>query len=108
VTVGPEPGATVRAKVVAVAAHGAAIVCSHVAREGLPIMYAQRGAPIRPEDSGWQFLCNEGVEHTDAAVWSVSEVLEHEPTLLGLLEGPPGTQVVRERRERAWKVVPPR
>ena len=46
----------------------AAIVCKHVALDGLPIQRAVRDEPTTPADSGWQFLCaNRDPENPDEA-----------------------------------------
>ncbi len=85
----------------------AAIVCAHVARNGYPVLRAQRDVPVDSDDSGWQFLCDSGEEESEgeAQVWAVSEVLQHEPTLTGLLEQAPGTALHREGPTRSWRVL---
>ena len=37
--------------------NAAAIVCGHIAMKQHPILRAERGPSLSPEDSGWQFLC---------------------------------------------------
>jgi hypothetical protein len=85
-------------------AGSAAIVCVHVALEGYPILLAVRDKPTVPEDSGWQFLCNSGQDENEdeAQVWALSEVFEHDPSLFGLLDVPPGTKLVRGRQNQPW------
>jgi len=85
----------------------AAILCVHVASQGLPILLAARSAPIREEDSGWQFLCNSGAteDQRQALVWSLQEVLELEPSLTDLMASPPGTQLTREHKGVPWRKV---
>jgi hypothetical protein len=82
----------------------AAIVCSHVAREARPILYAERGEPLQEVDSGWQFLCNGNVEETpdDAEVWGIDEILEREPTLIPYINMPPGTRLMRGNAGAEW------
>ena len=84
---------------------GAAIVCPHVAREGLPILYAERSEPVSPEDSGWQFICNSGrlEDEAQAQVWSLDEVLSREPGLAGFLTAPTGTRVYRRNVSTPWE-----
>ena len=83
---------------------GAAIVCSHVARGGHPILLAIRGEPLSPEDSGWQFLCNSGADEDQnlVQVWAVSEAMEVEPTLKQILGQPPGCKFVRKDKNSPW------
>src|SRR3954465_6252918 len=89
---------------------GAAVVCKHVAREGYPILLASRDAPVFPEDSGWQFLCDSGQDELeeDAKAWSLDEVLRHDPTLGTIVDSPEGTTVTRTSRRAAWRVWPAR
>jgi hypothetical protein len=83
---------------------GAAIVCVHVAKEGYPILQAERDSPVFSEDSGWQFLCNSGraEDESELQVWSLDEVFEHEPTLAEFRDSPPGTTFVRDGPKRPW------
>jgi hypothetical protein len=76
---------------------GAAIVCSHIAK-GQAILRAVRSEPLSAEDSGWQFLCDSGEQENEnqAQVWSVREVLEHEPSLKPFLVEPSGTVLTRK------------
>jgi len=87
---------------------GAAIVCPHIATGGHPILMAIKDEPISPEDSGWQFLCNLGVNEDEnlAQVWAISEVLEVEPTLKNILNQPPGTKFMRKDKNSPWKKTP--
>lgn len=83
----------------------AAIVCAHVAKDGLPILSGIRTEPLEPEDSGWQFLCNSGKqeEETDAQVWLVSEVLALEPSLSSFINSPVGTKIHRPDQSAKWQ-----
>ncbi len=56
-----------------------AIICTHCAKGGLPILRAVRDAPVADEDSGWQFTCG-GILHSseDAQLWSVDEVIQND------------------------------
>jgi len=84
----------------------AAIVCSHVAKLGYPILLAERGNSLEPEDSGWQFLCDSGeVEReNEAQVWALGEVVDWEPSLAELMDAPSGTTLVRKSRTHAWEI----
>jgi hypothetical protein len=88
---------------------GAAIVCSHVANMGYPILRAERDDPTMPEDTGWQFLCDTGEleSENEAQVWALSEVLEQEPSLAEFLNYPPSTTIVRGDRNSQWIVAGP-
>jgi hypothetical protein len=86
--------------------HGdlAAIVCSHVAREGLPILGAVRAEPQDPADSGWQFMCYSGKDESieEAQVWSLSQVIQHEQTLRPFIASKTGTRITRLTKSSEW------
>lgn len=82
----------------------AVILCPHVASGSHSILMAVRTEPVNEADSGWQFLCN--VEEDlpeDAQVWSVSEVLQLDPSLRDYINAPPGTTIMRESNSASWK-----
>lgn len=83
----------------------ASIVCSHIA-SGLPMLRAIRGEPVEVADSGWQFLCDSGLDEEDdeAQVWAFFEVGEHTPSLEPYLDLPPGTIVCRTDEHSSWEV----
>ena len=85
-------------------ANAGAIVCAHVA-DGEPILRAIRDNPMDPDDSGWQFLCDSGAdEHIeDAQIWSVTQVVEREPSLLAFINSPVGTPITRTDVNSQWK-----
>jgi hypothetical protein len=84
----------------------AAIICSHVAIESLPILRAVRDAPTMAEDSGWQFLCDSNTEEDpdEAKVWLIYEVLNYEPSLSAFIDEPPGTVLTRKDTASSWLV----
>ena len=85
----------------------AAILCSHVAVDNLPILRAVRDEPIMPEDSGWQFRCATVEDKDDpdmAKVWLICEVLEYDPSLAAFIERPPGTVLTRKDSMSEWEV----
>lgn len=86
---------------------GAATVCGHVATTGLPILYAERSAPIDEVDSGWQFLCASGIEEDidEAQTWSINEVITEEPTLRDYMSYPVGTKLIRSSSRDPWKIA---
>jgi hypothetical protein len=77
-----------------------------VARGALPILRAIKSQPIAAQDSGWQFLCDSGVEEdmADAQIWTVAEVLALEPTLTDHVDAPGGTQLERREPQSNWQV----
>ena len=81
-----------------------AIVCAHVVA-GQPILRATRDNPMDPADSGWQFLCDCGAEERaeDAQIWSVTQVVEREPSLLPFKNSPVGTTMSRADVMSEWK-----
>jgi hypothetical protein len=85
----------------------AAIVCVHVAKQGYPIMRAERDKPTMTEDSGWQFLCNSGEleNESEAQVWSVSEVVQREPSLADFVGASVGTKLIRNSQDAPWRIL---
>ena len=86
---------------------GAILLCGHIAVEGRPILRGRRDRPMSPEDSGWQFRCNKApAEYVDdAQIWSISEVLEMDPTIAPIIDEPFGTTVERSSPEVEWVVA---
>lgn len=82
----------------------AVIVCSHVAKDRLPILYAGRSEPLELADSGWQCLCYAGFEEQieTAKVWSIDELLTFEPSLAAFIDSPIGTKMIRKNTESQW------
>ena len=85
----------------------AAIVCNHIAHDGLPVLRAVRDEPEMDEDSGWQFLCGKSghEDPNEAQVWLVQEVLEREPSLAEYVELPSGTIIARPSSDESWEFV---
>lgn len=84
----------------------AAIVCEHIASRKHPILYGSRDEPLEAEDSGWQFVCNSGLDEDDgrAQVWSVGTVVAAEPSLADLVDKPAGTTLTRVDANSPWIV----
>ena len=83
----------------------AAIVCAEIAHDGHPIMYAERSAPLQPEDSGWQFLCGDTHANSDdVQIWSVREIVELDPTLTKHILLPAGTILERRSPDAPWVI----
>src|SRR5215217_6789532 len=89
-------------------ADSAALVCTHVANDGLPIRLARRDEPVHDVDTGWQFHCDvhDHATDTDAVVCSVRELVELDPTLRAILDNPPKTTFRRESEEAPWTPEP--
>ena len=85
----------------------AAVVCGHVAKQGLPILGAVRTEPLRQEDSGWQFLCYSGPDEDEdhGQVWAVSEVLSLVPSLSHFIDFPVGTRLRRRDKNSKWEII---
>jgi hypothetical protein len=85
----------------------AAIVCKHIALDGLPILRAVLDEPTMPEDSGWQFLCDrvESENQDEAKVWLIHEVLKLEPSLRPFIESQPETVLTRKHSNSNWEVT---
>jgi hypothetical protein len=83
----------------------AAIVCSEVANDQKPILYAERSEPEDEADSGWQFLCGVSTENwRTAKVWAIREVLEQDPSLEPFIQFPIGTVLSRKSPTEEWQV----
>jgi len=85
-----------------------ASVCGHIARDRSRIGFAFRDPPTGTVESGWRFVCNTGLEERedDGEVWTLAQVLEHEPTVQELLNSPVGTALVRDARyPESWLSV---
>ena len=82
--------------------NSAAIICSHILIQKMPILMAKRDYPQMEEDSGWQFLCCSGEEETEAQVWALKEVLEVEPSLKHIIEMPVGSIFKRTNCNSPW------
>lgn len=85
---------------------GAVVVCGHVASGQYSILYAERSESDDPVDSGWQFLCNSGLDEDidQAKMWSINEVLDMEPGIRPFLDNPSGTILIRESTSESWEI----
>jgi hypothetical protein len=81
-----------------------AILSKSVAEGGKPILYAERSDPLDEFDSGWQFLSNdeENLTAEEARIWTIGEVLEHEPTLENFVHMREGTKLSRAAKSSQW------
>ena len=82
-----------------------AIICKHVARQGLPILHAQRDGPVRDLDTGWQFTCDvhnhQGA--ADGEVWRVHHVIERDLSIAEIIDNPPRPAFNRSGDCAPWK-----
>jgi hypothetical protein len=86
---------------------GAVVVCSHVASGKFPIKFAERSKSDDEADTGWQFVCD-AMPHedvNDVRIWALDEVLELEPSLVGLLDLPPGTRLLHPHKSAEWVII---
>ena len=85
-------------------ANAGAIVSSQIVA-GEPILRAVRNEPIDAADSGWQFLSESGADESieNAQLWSVIQVVEHDPSLLTFINSPVGTTMSRTDVNSEWK-----
>jgi len=63
----------------------AVIVCSHIAKEHMPVCIAIKDMPISAEDSGWQFLCGQDIEEDEPVIWALCEILDYDPSLAPII-----------------------
>ncbi|MCF7958803.1 MAG: DUF2185 domain-containing protein [Phycisphaerae bacterium] len=83
-----------------------AIICSHISEENYPILYAFRDESKDESDSGWQFLCNSGMQEDvdNAQIWAVDEVISKEASLSQFIDFPVGTELLRSSVRKPWTV----
>ncbi len=100
----PESVAEAKLSVDPSIANAGAIVCSHVVA-GEPILRAFRDKSMDPADSGWQFLCDSGADENieNAQLWTVTQVTEHDPSLLTFINSPVGTTMSRPDATSEWR-----
>ena len=87
--------------------NAAAIVCGHIAMKQHPILRAERGPSLSPEDSGWQFLCCAVVQENEdeARVWTIREVLRLEPGLAPWIDSKVRSVVQRANEDSNWVLL---
>jgi hypothetical protein len=72
-----------------------------------PFCYAARDEPVDEADSGWQFSAYaEGCDDAASAqIWTLSEVLDQQPTLRRFMALPHGTVLRRIGSGDEWQLV---
>ena len=84
----------------------AAVVCTHIRKDKLPILQCLRGDSDDAVDSGWQFHCGV-LNHENTAsgeIWALREVVDFEPTILEFVNDRPGTFADRKDGKSRWIV----
>ena len=77
-----------------------AYLSKKILEEGWKIGYMRRDKPVNENDSGWSFMAgNEDDEYyndyKNIALVSVQEVYQLDPDILGYIENPVGTALIR-------------
>jgi len=82
-----------------------AIISRSISLDGGVICFAERSEPLEEADSGWYFAGheNEALDSSGAQIWSISEVLECEPTLSVFINMPAGTRLIRSSKNDKWE-----
>jgi len=65
-----------------------AIVCRHLAKGEASVAFAFRTQPESVEDSGWQCLCDQSHDMSDAMVVSMDEAVQLCPSLETIKDEP--------------------
>ena len=76
----------------------AAITLRPIVFEGAPILHVTHDE----DDHAWQFLGREDADVSQAAVVSLAEVVELDPTVLDLANLPPGWHAWRKSKSSPW------
>ena len=77
----------------------AVFTCVHVLERGADICYVTHDE----DDGGWQFMCGESHDESDARIVSLQEIFDRDPSVGVLSQMPLGCGAVRENRESPWK-----
>lgn len=81
----------------------AAVISSDIGGPNGQPLLAARDEPLAPDDSGWQFTCGKDCyETSDARIWLLEEVVHYDPSVLELLESPPGAHFARTDSTEPW------
>jgi hypothetical protein len=76
----------------------ATITTTHVLRGGHDIIYVFHDE----DDHGWQFHWAGEKDVADSMVVCLSEIVDHDPSVLDVADLPPGWKAWREKRGAAW------
>jgi len=72
--------------------------CTHVFREGKPILYVSRDE----DDGAWQFLCGGSHMSKDAMIVGLKAVYDHDSSVGVLAQMPMGYYAERETPDGEW------
>jgi|SRR5919197_5665763 hypothetical protein len=79
----------------------AVFTTTHVVRAGQPILYVSHDAA----DGAWQFHSADAFSEDDAMVVALAEIVELDPSIIGLAQLPLGWRATRTSRASAWKLA---
>jgi len=74
----------------------------HVLRDGEPITHVFHDA----DDHGWQFHYPGDKTDADAMIVALSEICEHDPTVMEVADLPPGWMATRSAIGSPWERAP--
>ena len=80
----------------------ATITLRSIIFDGAPILFVSHDA----DDHGWQFLDGRPPDEKNAAVVCLSEIVEHDASVLDVADLPPGWKAWRESRTTPWRRSP--
>lgn len=88
---------------------GGCLATDRITVEGARVGYMERGAPVRPEDSGWQFLAGDETrayldDRSHVGVHDLNTICNYDPDIVPLLGAPPGSAF--ERRAPDGPLLP--
>lgn len=84
-----------------------ALISNKVARGESPILYAARSKPVDKADSGWQFTAGSSEENhpEQPELWSISEILDLDPSLIKYINSDIGTKLIRISVFDNWIII---
>jgi len=83
----------------------AVVVCSHIAKDNMPVRIAVKDEPVSEEDSGWQFLCGQDVEENEPKLWALCEILDYDPSIGSFLHIDESVMLHKSSETSEWEVV---
>lgn len=80
----------------------AALNLKSIASKQQPILHVVHDS----DDHGWQFLTLDDADPAEAAVVSMKQIVEMDPTVLGVADIPPGWHAWRKSEQDTWQRSP--
>lgn len=77
----------------------AVFTCVHILEGDADICYVTHDE----DDGGWQFLCGENHDESDARIVSLKQIVEMDPSVGALSDMPLGYGAVRNDKASPWK-----